>query len=133
MIKIINGHLSGDGPRKNYRVLLDGDCSSTAECTTVARETGVRLPSFALSVAIQSGVEKIVKMKKKISKKFDIIWKIIGWIILILFIYNLIRINQGLINNTLSIIIIISLLVYAIISAIIFLPSTLKKFFKKLK
>ncbi len=25
-----------------------GDCSSTAECTTVARETGVRLPSFAL-------------------------------------------------------------------------------------
>lgn len=50
-------------------VLLDGDCSSTVECTTVARETRVQLPSFAL---IQSGVEKEGKMKIEL-RKFNII------------------------------------------------------------
>ena len=41
-------------------VLLDGDCSSTVECTTVARETRVRLPSFALK---RLGIKKMVKIK----------------------------------------------------------------------
>ena len=37
-----------EGFLRGNLVPIDGDCSSTVECTTVARETRVRLPPFAL-------------------------------------------------------------------------------------
>ena len=72
-------------------------------------------------------------MKKKIYRILDIMWRIIGGLILILLIYCLIKIDQGAVIDKLFLIIIILLLSYAIISIIVFLPPMLIKFFKRLK
>ncbi len=74
------------------------------------------------------------KTKKIIYRKLDIIWRIIGAIILILFVFILIiGIGFGIINNTLTLITFSSIVLYAIISVIIFLPPILIKLFKKLR
>lgn len=74
------------------------------------------------------------KTKKLRYPKLDVIWKIIGALILILFIFDLIIIAKGIINNTLSLMVVISLLLYSIISVVVFyLPSFFKKLNQKLK
>jgi len=70
---------------------------------------------------------------KKTYKKLDIIWRIIGIFIFLLFIGDLIIISLGVINDTFNLAVIISLLAYAIISVIVFLPPVLIKLFKKLR
>ena len=143
LIKIINAEgvniLLNFYSKKPYKLdlikLNYGDCSSTVECTTVARETRVRLPSFAL---IQE-VEKEVNMRKKdkekrVRKILDIIWRIFGGAILILIIYSIILTDIGRVDDvsTLFLTAVIASLFYVIISAIIFLPKILIKFFRKI-
>ena len=69
--------------------------------------------------------------KKLIYRKLDIIWRIIGGFLLILLVYSLIKYET--VSDTLWIVIFCYIIAYAIISAIIFLPPILIKFFKRLR
>ncbi len=68
---------------------------------------------------------------KKTYKRLGLAWRIIGVLLLVFFIYGMI--SADTINGTLSVIILGSILLYALISVIIFFPPMLIKFFKKLR
>ena len=54
---------------KNHSVLLDGGCSSTVECATVARKTGVPLPSTALNKMTRNFLRGLRNEKESMKKK----------------------------------------------------------------
>jgi len=72
-------------------------------------------------------------MKKKLYKVLSIIWKIIGIALLVLFVYTFLKIDQGIIDDTLILILALSLLLYSVITLIDFLSPGLVKLFRKLK
>jgi hypothetical protein len=72
-------------------------------------------------------------MKKKLYKVLSIIWKIIGIAILVLFVYTFMKIDQGIVDDTLILILALSLLLYSVITLIDFLSPGLVKLFRKLK
>jgi len=72
--------------------------------------------------------------EKRVRKILDIIWRIFGGAILILIIYSIILTDIGRVDDvsTLFLTAVIASLFYVIISAIIFLPKILIKFFRKI-
>ena len=76
--------------------------------------------------------KKMIK-RKKMQNIFDITWRILGWCILILFVLSMVLISKGITNNTLSAIVIVSLITYAVVSLIIFLPRMIKEFWEKVR
>ncbi len=69
--------------------------------------------------------------KKNMYKTLDVVWRMIGAFIIMFFIYTLIKYKT--ISGTFSLIILLLIIVYAIISVIIFLPKIMKRFLNKLK
>ena len=73
------------------------------------------------------------KTKKKLYNILDIVWRIIGGILLIFLLYRVIFFDANKITSDIYVLTpIIFILIYIIISAIVFLPPIIIKFVKKI-